>query len=68
MKHSKSFVITVAVLIIGVGFAWRHIKETEKGPVLMLPAKDAYWLLPRTNSPTPHPSSNETPRNLGSNY
>jgi hypothetical protein len=63
MKCSKSFVIVVAVLVISAEFTWRHIKEVREGPVLMVPADEAFLLLPKKDRPK-IPRSMPFPPNL----
>ena len=64
MKCSKSFIVTVAILIVSAGFTWRHIKEVRKGPVLMVPANEAFLLTPRKDRPK-IPRSMPFPPDLG---
>jgi hypothetical protein len=77
MKCSKGFIMTVAALLI-VGLSlWHRWNEMANEPAMTRGDGGSIYLRKEmlkyqqraaTNRPAPPQSSNEAPRNLGSNY
>lgn len=44
IKWSKSFFVTVALVMVGAGFGMHYVRQAGKIPIPMMPGKNAAWL------------------------